>query len=314
VAGKNGESQMVHSFRLRQQAFVAGVASLLLLALAGLAEGQTLRGPDLGLWFRQERDTSGASALIVDHLLDDGSFAAAGLREGDRIVSVDGRPIDSEPQFVRSVMRSMDGGHVVSLVITRSVVSSTAEQQTISLKTRDVWKGVVAADPFYQAGLLVDESLGDKSLADKSPVDKSLADKSLADKSFADKSPLDKRERDAVVIARVFPLTPAFYAGLRQFDTITSVSGQPVTSPADVAQYLRIGGRLAIGVTRGGESRQLHISLPRRASASTTYPPVVGFQPPLPQIPNLPPPPLLFPPKIDSPLPSSPQSRHRTPF
>jgi len=280
---------MVHSFHLRQKAFVAGVASLLLLALAGLAEGQTLRGPDLGLWFRQERDISGASALIVDHLLDDGSFAAAGLREGDRIVSVDGRPIDSEPQFVQSVMRSIDGGHVVSLVITRSVVSSNAQQQTISLKTRDVWKGVVAADQFYQAGFLVDESLVDESL-------------------------VDERDRDAVVIARVFPLTPAFYAGLRQFDTITSVSGQPVTSPADVAQYLRIGGRLAIGVTRGGESRQLHISLPRRASASTTYPPVVGFQPPLPQIPNLPPPPLLLPPKIHSALPSIPQSRHRTPF
>ena len=194
-------------------------------------------------------------------------------------MSVDGRPIDSERQFVQSVMKSIDGGHVVSLVITRSVVSSNAQQQTISLKTRDVWKGVVAADQFYQAGLLVDEC-----------------------------------DSDAVVIARVFPLTPAFYAGLRQFDTITSVNGQSVTSPADAAQYLRLGGRLAIGVTRGGESRQLHISLPRRASASSIYPPVVGFQPPLQQIPNLPPPPLLPPPKNPSALPLIPQSRHRAPF
>src|SRR5436190_16320692 len=222
---------MVHSFHLRLKAVVAGVASPLLLVAAGIGEGQALHGPDLGLWFRHERDASGRSALIVDHLLDDGPFASTGLREGDRIVSVDGRPIDSEPQFVRSMMSSSNADHVFSLVATRG-----GQQQTISLKTREGWKGAVAADPFYQAGFLVDEG-----------------------------------NRDAVVVLRVFPLTPACYAGLRHADTIASVSRQPVTSPADVPQYFRIGGRLALGVTRSGEPRQLHILLPsRRTMAATT--------------------------------------------
>lgn len=255
---------MVHSFHLRLKAVVAGVASPLLLVAAGIAEGQALQGPDLGLWFRHERDANGRSALIVDHLLDDGPFASTGLREGDRIVSVDGRPIDSEPQFVRSMMSSSNGDHVFSLVATRG-----GQQQTISLKTREVWKGAVAADPFYQAGFLVDEG-----------------------------------NRDAVVVLRVFPLTPAFYAGLRQADIIASVSGQPVTSPADVPQYFRIGGRLALGVTRSGEPRQLHILLPsRRTMAATTYPPGGGGQTPSPLVPNLQtPPPLLIPPQIPSAL------------
>jgi len=285
---------MVHSFHLRLKVVVAGVASLLPLAVAGIAEGQVLRGPDLGLWFRQERDAGGASALIVDHLLDDGAFASAGLREGDRIVSVDGRPIDSEPQFVRGVMKSSNGDHVVSLVVTRGVVSSDErQQQTISLKARDVWKGVVVADPFYQAGFLVDEPVEDKSVEDKSVE--------------------DKRDRDGVVVARVFPLTPAFYAGLRQGDTITSVSGQSVTAPADVAQYFRVGGRLALGVSRGGESRQLHILLPGRTFSATTYPPVSRVQPPPPQVRIWqPPPPLFIPPQIPS-ARSIPSGRGRIP-
>ena len=241
-----------------------------------------LRGPDLGLWFRQERDTRGASALIVDHLLADGPFAAAGLREGDRIVSVDGTPIDNEPQFVRRVMKSSSGDHVIRLVAFRG-----GEQQTISLQARNVWQGAVAADPFYEAGFLVDE-----------------------------------RNRDAVVITRVFPLTPAFYAGLREGDTISSVSGQTVKSPDDVPQYLQVGGRLALGVTRGGASRQLHILLPRRTISATTYPAVDHVQPPPPQVRSYqPPPPLLIPPPIPGPLspipsalPRSPQSQQRAPF
>ena len=262
--GKNGEWQMVHSFRGRLKAVVVGAALLLLLALAGVAEGQTLRGPDLGLWFRQERDASGRSALIVDHLVDDGPFASAGLREGDRIVSVDGRLIESEPQYIRSMTSSINADHVFSLVAMRG-----GQEQTISLQTRDVWKSAVAADPFYQAGILVDEG-----------------------------------NRDAVVVLRVFPLTPAFYAGLRQADTITSVSGQAVTSPADVPQYFRVGGKLALGVTRSGEPRQLQIVLPsRRSMAATPYPPSGGVQPPPLLVPNLQtPPPLLIPPQLPGPL------------
>ena len=301
---------MVHSFHLRQEAVAAAVAWLLLLALAGMAEGQTLRGPDLGLWFRHERDTSGASVLVVDRLLEDGPFAMAGLRAGDRIVSVDGQPIDREPQFVPAVMKSSNGANVVNVVVTRSVVTrsdgssnalnNTGEQATISLKTRDVWKSVVAADPFYQAGFLVDES----------DMDKASADKSLAGESLG-----NKRDRDGVVIARVFPLTPAFYAGLRQGDTITSVKGQSVTSAADVAEFLRIGGSLIFGVTRGDESRKLQIVLPRRTVTGTQYPPASRVQPPPPQVRSLdPPPPLFIPREIPSPRPRIPPTGQRPPF
>jgi S1-C subfamily serine protease len=240
---------------------------LLTLALAGLAEGQVLRGPDLGLWFRQESEAGGASALIVDGLLEDGPFAAAGLREGDKIVSVDGRPIDSELQFVRAVMGPSNADHAVRLVVARG-----GQQRTISLKSRDVWNGVALPDPFYQAGFLVDEL-----------------------------------HREAIVVLRVFPLTPAFYAGLRTGDVITSVSGQSVSLPADVAPYFRVGGRLALGVLRGGASRQLHILLPsRRPLAATIRESSGGFQPPASVVPHAvpvsTPQPVLIPPQNPGPL------------
>lgn len=248
----------------------AAVMSLIVLA-APNAHAQMLRGPDLGLWFRQQRDASGGNALVVDRLLDDGPFAVAGLREADGIVSVDGRPIQSEPQFVRAIMSPPNGDHVINVVVARS-----GQEKTLSLKARDVWQGVVAADQFYQAGFLVDE-----------------------------------RHRDAVIVLRVFPLTPAFYAGLRQADTIISASGQTVSSPIELAKFLHIGGKMALGVTRNGQPRQMTISLPtRRTLAATSYPPGGSTPPPASFIPNLSTtPPLLAPPQIPStqpPIPSPP--------
>ncbi len=274
------DGHMVQDWRLRVTGMAAAAAAVWLFALPGMALGQVLRGPDLGIWFRAERAASGDRALVVDGLLEDGPFARAGLSEGDRIVSVDGRAIDSEPQFVRGVMKSSNGDHLVHLVVARR----NAQQQTISLKTRDVWKAVVAPDPFYQAGMLVDD-------------------------------------RDGVVVLRIFPLTPSFYAGLRQGDIITSVSGQSIMSAADVAEFFRNGGRLAVGVKRGGEPRQLHILLPSRRPLSATLEEIGGgVQPPASYVPpaGLPPtPPPIIPPPIPgplSPIPSALPSNTQSPL
>src|SRR5439155_21149733 len=72
------EGQMVQRLdpRLMRLA-VSRVAWLLPLIGAGLAHGQTLRGPDLGVWFIQQRGSSGAGALMVADLIGDGPFASA---------------------------------------------------------------------------------------------------------------------------------------------------------------------------------------------------------------------------------------------
>ena len=72
---------------------------------------------------------------------------------------------------------------------------------------------------------------------------------------------IDERRSDLLVVQRVFPLTPAFYAGLRQADVIESVNGQPIVSLAELSQALRKGGNLSLVITRGIKARALVISL-----------------------------------------------------
>src|SRR4051812_29803769 len=116
----------------------------------GTAVGQTVRGPDLGVWFRHERAADGTSALVVADLLSDGALALAGLREGDRIVSINGRPIDREAKFVDAFLTA--GNRELPLVVERS-----GRQATLMISASAVMRAMVPADPLYQAGLLVDE-------------------------------------------------------------------------------------------------------------------------------------------------------------
>src|SRR5439155_24900859 len=63
-----------------------------------------------------------------------------------------------------------------------------------------------------------------------------------------------------MVVQRVFPRTPAFYAGLRPGDVITNINGQPITSLASLTQALQAGGNLGLQVTRNGQVRDLALA------------------------------------------------------
>ena len=70
------------------------------------------------------------------------------------------------------------------------------------------------------------------------------------------------RSTSGALVTEVEPGSPAAQGGLRRFDVITQVNGQPVTSAADARQKLQaIGsGRLArILVLRGGQELGLAI-------------------------------------------------------
>jgi S1-C subfamily serine protease len=107
-----------------------------------------VRPPDLGVWFKQERSPDGATALAVTDLLPDGILVQAGLREGDRIVSANGKPLDRDQQFVQAFLTNA----TVTFVIARG-----AQQLSLTLKSSAVMDAVVPLDPYYQTGFLVDE-------------------------------------------------------------------------------------------------------------------------------------------------------------
>lgn len=127
------------------------LAGLLWLMAAESSSGQLLRAPDLGVWLVRQRGAGGESVVVSD-LINDGVFAKAGLREGDQIVSIDGKPIAREAQFAQAFLND----HSVTLVLSRK-----GERQSLVLHSPAVMQGAVAPEPFYQAGLLFNEQKPD---------------------------------------------------------------------------------------------------------------------------------------------------------
>lgn len=124
------------------------LAGLLWLLAAESSPGQLLRAPDLGVWLVRQRGAGGESVVVVCDLLNGGVFAKAGLREGDQIVSIEGKPIAREAQFTQAFLND----HSVTLVLSRK-----GERQSLVLLSPTVMQGAVAPEPFYQAGLLFNE-------------------------------------------------------------------------------------------------------------------------------------------------------------
>jgi S1-C subfamily serine protease len=146
---------MIRGVRSALQCVVAASTSCwLFVAAEQLAAGQMVRPPDVGVWFKQERSPDGINGLVVSDVLADGIFAQAGLREGDRVVSANGKPVDRDQQFVQAFLTNP----MVTLVIARG-----AQQQTLTLKSSAVLDAMVPLDPYYQTGFLVDEQDQDRT-------------------------------------------------------------------------------------------------------------------------------------------------------
>jgi membrane-associated protease RseP (regulator of RpoE activity) len=159
----------------------------------------------------------GASGLVVADLAAQGVLANAGLLEGDQIVSINGRPATTEAQLVQLLLSPQLANQPIAMVVLRG-----GQQQTITLQPGALMQGIAAADPLFHAGMV-----------------------------------LDAADSNRVVVQRVFPRTPAYYAGLRTGDVIGTINGQPITSPALLSQALTAGGNVNVQVTRNGQTRDL---------------------------------------------------------
>jgi len=264
---------MVHRIRngIRLLTIAAG-AGLLLWPQSGLARERPLCGPDFGVWFTQQRSSAGANELVVMDLNPASPFVRFGLRVGDRIVSLNQRPVANETRFAESFL--VAGDTPLALVIARQ-----GQEYLLHLKASGVIAGMVLSDPLYEAGFLLDE-----------------------------------RHPASPLVSRVFSLTPAYYAGLRQGDVIQSINGQ-AASVASLMPALKRGTRLNLIVDRHGQTRELTLlpppgdkRRPARAIAIDGLSRAVGAPPyvppvsapanfgPLPQIIIPPPTPSILPP------------------
>jgi len=164
--------------------------------------------------------------LVISDLGTIGPITRLGFREGDRIISVNGHPVTTERQFVDFLMA--DTASPAQVVLFRNGRNETVVVDPTFFTEQQTFVADVA--PLEQFGIV-----------------------------------LDDRFNDRVVVWRVLPGTPAFYAGFRAGDVITTLSGQPFRTRLDFENAI-VGmrpGEVPVRVTRGDRLRDLIVDVPQ---------------------------------------------------
>lgn len=201
---------------------------------------ENLRSADLGLWFSR----GSGQGLVISDIATSGPLATIisriGFREGDEIISVDGYRVTRDEDFVRRLLADEVLYERVPVVLLRDGRRTTLYVEPIQLAEH---AQTVRHDPLEQFGIILD---------DRSP--------------------------DRVLVWRVVPRSPAFYAGIKPGDVITTFHGRRVASPDDLVQLVESAepGMISVEVNRNQRMRQLDVefsALEGRAAARTAMRP-----------------------------------------
>jgi hypothetical protein len=178
-------------------------------------------------------NTRGAAAdgLVISDISTDGAIAQVGFREGDRIISVNDQRVASEADFLRFLRAEDLRDQRVKVVVFRG-----GREQVVYVQPSLIYGEAVAFDPLWQYGLVIDE-----------------------------------RYNDRIVVARVYPRTPAYYAGLRTGDVIVSLGGQRIANVAALTDAFRTSaGPVALQVSRGNRTRDIQLEADSNVEVRTT--------------------------------------------
>lgn len=172
-----------------------------------------------------ERDAS--KGLVIADVATKGAIAKLGFREGDRVISVNGQKVLRENDFVTYLFDEQYRNDKVKVVV-----------------MRDGREEVIIVEP----ALFVEEL----SYVEHDPLE-----------SFGIIA--DDRYNDRIVVWRVIPRSPAYYAGIRQGDVIVSLGNRPLANVAALAAQL-VGldaGEIQVQIGRGQAKRTVHVDVPK---------------------------------------------------
>ncbi|WP_202921832.1 PDZ domain-containing protein [Anatilimnocola aggregata] len=181
------------------------------------------RPADFGLWFNRNLN----NGLVIADIASQGAISKLGLREGDRVISVNGRKVATEADFVSYIF-----------------ADDVRDQQVKVIVMRDGREEVVVVEP----NLFIDEL----AYVDNDPLE-----------NFG--VVIDDRYTDRIVVWRVIPRSPAYYAGIRAGDVIVSLGDQRVTGVQNLVQRLTgvDVGNVQVQVSRGQNTRTYEVDVPR---------------------------------------------------
>ncbi|HEV2131318.1 MAG TPA: trypsin-like peptidase domain-containing protein [Longimicrobiaceae bacterium] len=155
-------------------------------------------------------EVAGAEVVSVE---ERSPAAAAGLRVGDVILELDGRPLP-DAAALTTALAQREPGERVTLTIFRS-----GRRQTVTVQLAEFPRPEVGRRPVAD-GTRPELLLGFSVI----PLTSQIAAR------------LGLREQTGVVVAEIVPYSPAASAGMRPGQLILSINAQEVSSPADVAR------------------------------------------------------------------------------
>ncbi len=168
--------------------------------------------------------------LVIDRIESNAVFADLGLRNDDVIVSVADHRVTSERDFVRYLFAEDVRDERITIIVLRD-----DREVPIYVRPARIIEEIVVVhddyDPMREFGLVIDDS------------------------------------RDTIVVQRVYRDSPAFRAGIRDGDVITTFRGERVRSPREFVRLIGTvePGEVPVEVLRDERTQQFDVTLPRRA-------------------------------------------------
>jgi S1-C subfamily serine protease len=199
-------------------------------------------------------DPAATDSLVIADIATTGPIAQLGFEEGDRILEVNRVKVTRETDFIKLLFATKERDGRVEVLIVRKNKEMVIPVEPALLIEHYV---VVRHDPMEQLGLVVDD-----------------------------------RYDDRVLVWKVVPRSPAFYAGIKPGDVIVRFGDQRVVERKAFAQLVEKiePGFVAVEVDRARRVRPIRIEVPREWSvgyrgrvsveADAPPPPVVPPTPP----------------------------------
>ena len=183
------------------------------------------------------------SAQVVD-VYPGGPAAAAGLRSGDRVTTINGRPVDSYLQLLRKISLLAPG-----TLVRMGVQRGTAARE---FTARVAERPVRPSPPGASSGIDAEEDLGRLGLT-------------VSDLDAESASRVGARSPFGAWVVQVVPNGPAARAGVRLGDVVVEAAGQRVASVESFRSALAersAGSRLTLEVERNGKPKRLVLDTP----------------------------------------------------
>jgi S1-C subfamily serine protease len=175
-------------------------------------------------------DPTSTDSLVVADIAPTGPIAGFGFQEGDRILEVNRVKVNRQTDFIKLLFATKERDGRVEVLLVRKNKEIVVPVEPALLIEHYV---TVRHDPMEELGIVADD-----------------------------------RYDDRVVVWKVLPRSPAFYAGLRPGDVITRFGDQRVVERKGfVAMVEKVQpGIVAVEVDRARRTRPIRIEVPRERS------------------------------------------------